>query len=108
VLQRLPTGSTVLQSFLAEGLDEILTANRLQLPPELRRSLACTNSIENVQGTIRRVGRNAKRWRPRLDGTAVGRRRMMEARAGFRRPKAHRQLPALGAPITIPHLESTG
>jgi hypothetical protein len=52
------------------GLDEILTANRLRLPPELRRR--------------------------------------MKAEAGFRRLNAHRQLPALGEPITIPHLESTG
>jgi hypothetical protein len=34
--------------FLAQGLDEILTVNRLRLPPELHRSLACTNAIENV------------------------------------------------------------
>ena len=29
----------------------------------LRRSLACTNVIENMNGTIRQVGRNVKRWR---------------------------------------------
>jgi hypothetical protein len=33
------------------------------LPKELRRSLACTNMIENVIGTVRRVCRNVKRWR---------------------------------------------
>jgi hypothetical protein len=42
---------------ILEGLDEILTVNRLRLPPELRRSLACTNAIENMQGTIRRITR---------------------------------------------------
>jgi transposase-like protein len=47
---------------LLEGLDEILTVTRLGLPPELRRSLACTNIIENMMGTIRRVSRNVKRW----------------------------------------------
>jgi putative transposase len=30
---------------------------------ELRRSLACTNSIENMMATVRRVCRNVKRWR---------------------------------------------
>ena len=30
---------------------------------ELRRSLACTNIIENVMSTVRRVCRNVKRWR---------------------------------------------
>jgi transposase-like protein len=46
-----------------EGLDEMLTVTRLGLPPELRRSLACTNIIENVMGTVRRVCRNVKYWR---------------------------------------------
>ncbi len=47
---------------ILEGLDEILTVSRLDLPAELRRSLACTNIIENMNGTIRRVCRNVKRW----------------------------------------------
>ena len=41
----------------------MLTANRLKLPAKLRRSLACTNLIENMMGTERRVSRNVKRWR---------------------------------------------
>jgi putative transposase len=39
----------------------MLTVNRLGLPAKLRRSLACTNSIENMMGTVRRVCRNVKR-----------------------------------------------
>jgi hypothetical protein len=35
---------------ILEGLDEMLTVNRLKLPAKLRRSLACTNSIENMMG----------------------------------------------------------
>src|SRR6516165_431334 len=35
-------------SSILEGIDEILTVTRLGLPKELRRSLACTNMIENV------------------------------------------------------------
>jgi hypothetical protein len=49
-------------------LDEILCVVRL--PKELRRSLACTNIIENMNGTIRQVTRNVKRWR---DGFALDR-----------------------------------
>ena len=49
-----PSGSAqqacVVASIL-EGLDEMLTVNRLGLPAKLRRSLACTNSIENMMGT---------------------------------------------------------
>jgi hypothetical protein len=55
----------------------------------LRRSLACTNIIENMMGSIRRVCRNVKRWRNasmalRWTGAA-----MLEAAKGFRRLKAH-------------------
>jgi hypothetical protein len=32
--------------------------SRLGLPAELRRSLACTNIIENMMGAVRRVTRN--------------------------------------------------
>ena len=35
-------------------VDEMLTVNRLKLPAKLRRSLAGTNSIENMMGTVRR------------------------------------------------------
>src|SRR5208283_2001040 len=80
---------------ILEGLDEMLTVNRLALPFKLRRSLACTNSIENMVGTVRRVCRNVKRWRNAamaLRWTAAG---MMEAAKGFRRMKAYKQLPIL-------------
>jgi len=80
---------------IREGLDEILTVSRLGLPEGLRRSLACTNAIENMQGTIRRVTRNVKRWYDAamaLRWAAAG---MMEAKKGFRRLKAYRQLPCL-------------
>lgn len=89
---------------LLEGLDEILTVTRLGLPPELRRSLACTNIIENMMGTIRRVSRNVKRWGSAsmaLRWTAAG---MLEAKKGFRRLKAYKQLPALRAAL-VAHQE---
>src|ERR1700680_1984655 len=81
----------------------MLTVNRLKLPAKLRRSLACTNSIENVMGTVRRVCRNVKRWRNAgmaLRWTAAG---MMEAAKGFRRLKAHKQLPTLKAALAAHH-----
>ena len=85
--------------FATDRLDEILTVTRLGLPQELRRSLACTNIIENMMGTIRRVCRNVKRWRHAamaLRWTAAG---MLEAQKGFRRLKAYKQLPALRAAL---------
>jgi len=55
---------------ILEGLDEILTVIRLGLPAELRRSLACTNIIENMMGTVRRVCRNS--LPPRRRGSNAG------------------------------------
>jgi len=84
---------------ILEGLDEILCVVRLGLPRELRRSLACTNIIENMNGTIRQVTRNVKRWRDAsmaLRWTAAG---MMEAKKGFRRLMAYKQLPTLKAAL---------
>jgi transposase-like protein len=93
--RRLEAEAPGVSGSLLEGLDEILTVVRLGLPAELRRSLACTNIVENMMGTVRRVCRNVKRWRDarmalRWTGAA-----MIEAAAGFRRLKAHRQLPIL-------------
>ena len=80
---------------ILEGLGEILCVTRLGLPADLRRSLACTNIIESMNSIIRQVCRNVKRWRDAsmaLRWTAAG---MMEAKKGFRRLRAYKQLPTL-------------
>src|SRR3982074_1964968 len=72
---------------ILEGLDEMLTVDSLGYIHTVRRSLACTNSIENMMGTVRRVCRNVKRWPTATisySWTAAG---MMEAAKGFRRLK---------------------
>lgn len=97
--RRLEPDAPGVSASILEGIDEILTVTRLGLPAELRRSLACTNIIENMNGTIRRVCRNVKRWRDakmalRWTGAA-----MLEAAKGFRRLKAHKQLPLLRAAL---------
>jgi putative transposase len=82
----------------------MLTVIRLGLPLELRRSLACTNIIENMMGTVRRVCRNVKRWRDAsmaLRWTAAA---MQEAAKGFRRLKACKQLPLLRAALAAHQL----
>ena len=97
--RRLDQEASGVAASILEGLDEILTVNRLRLPAKLRRSLACTNSIENMMGTVRRVCRNVKRWRNAamaLRWTAAG---MLEAAKGFRRLKAYKQLPILRASL---------
>lgn len=93
---------------ILEGIDEILTVSRLGLPDDLRRALACTNIIENMMGTIRRVSRNVKRWRDAsmaLRWTAAG---MLEAKKAFRRINAYRQLPMLRAALLAHQAKHAG
>ena len=97
--RRLEQAAPGVAASILEGLDEMLTVIRLGLPLSLRRSLACTNIIENMMGTIRRVCRNVKRWRDAsmaLRWTAAA---MQEAAKGFRRLKACKQLPLLRAAL---------
>jgi putative transposase len=92
--QRLERDAPGVSKSILEGLDESLTVSRHGLPTELRRALACTN-IENMMGTVRRVTPNVKRWSSSsmaLRWTAAA---MNEAKKGFRRLKAYKQLPAL-------------
>ena len=84
---------------ILEGIDEMLTVTRLGLPRELRRSLACTNIIENVMGTVRRVCRNVKYWRSPSMALRWAAAAMQEAMKGFRRLKAYKHLPALRAAL---------
>ncbi len=83
--RRLEREAPGVSASILEGLNEIPTVTRLRLPIQLRRSLACTNIIENTNGSIRRICRNVKRWRDaamalRWTGAA-----MIEAPKGFRR-----------------------
>ncbi len=82
---------------LREGLDETLTVMRLAAHGTLRRSFATTNAIENMNGSLRRIARNVKRWRDEAmirRWVALG---VAEAQKGFRRVKGHRDMPALAA-----------
>jgi len=84
---------------LREGLDETLTVLRLCLPPTLRRSFATTNAIENMNGSLRRIARNVKRWKDEAmirRWVALG---IAEAQRGFRRMKGHKDMPLLIAAL---------
>src|SRR6266487_3993968 len=97
--RRLEHGAPGVAASILEGIEDMLTVSRLGLPAALKRSLACTNSIENMMGTVRRVCRNVKRWQNApmaLRWTAAG---MIEAAKGFRRLKAYKQLPLLRAAL---------
>ena len=97
--RRLEREAPGVSASILEGLDEILTVTRLRLPAQLRRSLACTNIIENMNGSIRRICRNVKRWRDAAMALRWTSAAMIEAAKGFRRLKAHKHLPSLRAAL---------
>ncbi len=75
-----------------EGLEETLTIIALGARGELRRILCSTNIIENLQGGVKRVARNVKRWRSgsmALRWAVTG---LMESEKKFRRIRGHRDL----------------
>jgi len=84
---------------IREGLEETLTLIALGVGGWLRRSVYSTNSIENLQGTLKRISKKVKRWR----GGAMALRRavtaLMEAQKHFRRVKGYRELPQLMAAL---------
>ncbi len=84
---------------LREGLDETLTVMRLNLPASLRHTFATTNAIENMNGSLRRIARNVKRWKDEKmirRWVALG---IAEAQKGFRRVKGYANMPSLVAAI---------
>lgn len=84
---------------LREGLDETLTVMRLGLTGTLRRMFATTNPIENMNGSLRRVARNVKRWKDEAmirRWVALG---IAEAQKGFRRVRGYLQMPSLIAAL---------
>jgi transposase-like protein len=84
---------------LREGLEETLTVVAFRLPEALARTLSTTNPIENLNGGIRDVSDNVKRWQGgsmvlRWVAAALG-----EASKGFRRLKGYRDMPKLLAAL---------
>jgi transposase-like protein len=80
---------------LREGLDEVLTLQRLGVTGALYRTLRSTNAIENLNGLVGHFVRNVRRWR---DGRMLVRwiaAGLAEARRSFRRVRGYTELPKL-------------
>ena len=80
---------------LAEGMEETLTVHRLQVPPQLRQTLASTNVIESAFSVVEKVCANVKRWHPgdqreRWVGSGL-----LVAEKQFRRVRGHKLIPFL-------------
>lgn len=87
-------------SSLREGLEETLTVLSLGVKGSLARTLVSTNPIENLQGLLKQVVRNVKRWRGgsmALRWAVTG---LIEAEKRFRRVKGHREMPQLLAALS--------
>jgi len=84
---------------LREGLEEMFTVARLEIPVRLRRTLTNTNCIESMISITRTTTGRVKNWQ---NGTmkkrwiAAG---MLEAERSFRRVKGHADMPALIAAV---------
>ena len=80
---------------LAEGMEETLTVHKLQLPLQLRQTLASTNVIESAFSVVEKVCSNVKRWHPgdqreRWVGSGL-----LIAEKQFRRVRGHKLIPLL-------------
>ena len=80
---------------LREGLEETVTVLDLGLEGCLLKTLCSTNPIENLNGGLKRLTRNVKRWRGGAMAQRWGATAVMEAEKRFRRIKGHRDLPQM-------------
>ena len=85
---------------LREGLDETLTVLLLGVKGSLARTLVTTNPIENLQGLLKKVVRNVKRWRGGAMALRWAVTGLMEAEQRFRRVKGCREMPHLLAALS--------
>ena len=84
---------------ILEGLDETLTVIALGVGATLSKTLRSTNPIENLQGTLKRVARNVKRWRGGSMALRWGVSGLLEAQKRFRRVKGFREMPQMIAAL---------
>lgn len=72
-----------------------MTAHRLHVPMQLRKTLSSTNLIESAFSIVEHVCKNVKRWhggdqRERWVGSGL-----LVAQKQFRKVTGHKQIPAL-------------
>lgn len=96
---------------LDEAFEEILTVHRLEVPEELRRTLATTNIIENVFSVVRHREKNMKNYNPERKGKSVRKNLsqrwlatvLLNAESGFRKVKGFKDIPAVISNIKKSH-----
>ena len=99
VVKELETDHPGAAASLREGMQETLTVTRLRVQGPLLRTLRSTNTIENLNGTIKHVSRNVKWWR---SGSMIVRwavTALIEAESKFRRVRGYRDIAKLDAAL---------
>ncbi len=86
-------------SSLEEGLEETLTIISLGVSGTLRDSLCSTNPIENLNGSMKKIARNVKRWRGGSMAMRWAATTLLESQKSFRRLRGCRQMPELLAAL---------
>lgn len=86
-------------SSLEEGLEETLTIISLGITGNLADSLCSTNPIENLNGSMKKIARNVKRWRGGLMAVRWAATTLLESQKNFRRLRGCRQMPELLAAL---------
>jgi putative transposase len=84
---------------LLEGMAETLTLTRLGVRGKLKSTLASTNPIESMIGTVRHTSRNVKHWQSGdmcLRWTAAG---MLQAETQFRKIVGYSDLAKLALAV---------
>ena len=93
LLCRNATSWTTCRKSIKRILEETLTVHRLNVPQQLRLTLASTNVIESAFAIVEKVCLNVKRWhggdqRERWVGSGL-----LVAQKQFRRIKGYKQIP---------------
>ena len=83
------------EASLLEGLEETLTLKNFGLSKSLERSLASTNIIENLNGSVRRVTRRVKNWKSGVMALRWVASSVIDAEKKFRRLRGHKGMPKL-------------
>jgi transposase-like protein len=100
LLRMLDSVSPGAAASLREGLEETLTLHRLEVPPELRRSLRTTNPIESIFARTRELCRNVKRWSSADMALRWATTMLLYAEKKFRRIFGYKAMPKLDQALT--------
>lgn len=80
---------------LDEGFEELLTVNKLKLPPTLKTLLGSTNMIESCYSAVGNLCRNVKRWRGERMAMRWAGTMLLATEKRFHRIRGYREMPVL-------------